>query len=112
MQKYESVVVFDGSLPEEAIAKEQLKLEELIKENGTLEKIDIWGKKELAYSIDKKKTGFYIFFQYEFAGDANELISASVRYNEKVLRSMTVVATDAPIIAKKVVEAAPEKDDE
>jgi len=112
MQKYESVVVFDGSLPAEAIAKEQLKLEELIKENGSLEKIDIWGKKELAYTIDKKKTGFYIFFQYEFSGDANELISGSVRYNEKVLRSMTVLHTGEPFIAKKTVDAAPEKDDE
>ncbi len=111
MQKYETVVIFDGALPEETIAKEQLKIEELIKENGTLDKIDVWGKKELAYSINKNKTGFYTFFQYDFTGDANELISGAVRYNEKVIRTMTVIHSDAPIVAKKVEEATSEKDD-
>lgn len=110
MQKYETVVVFDGALPEETIAKEQLKIEELIKENGSLEKTDVWGKKELAYEIDKNKSGFYTFFLYEYEGDANELISAAVRYNEKVIRTLTVVATDDPIVAKKVDEATAEKE--
>ncbi len=102
MSKYETVVVFDGALPEEAIAKEQLKIEELIKENGTLDTIDVWGKKNLAYTIGKKKTGFYIFFQYDFTGDANELISGALRYNDKVIRTMTVLHNDAQIVAKKV----------
>ena len=111
MQKYETVVIFDGALPEETIAKEQLKIEELIKANGNLEKTDVWGKKELAYEIDKNKSGFYTFFLYEFSGDANELISGAVRYNDKVIRTMTVVATDDQIVAKKVEEATSEKED-
>ena len=111
MQKYETVIIFDGALPEETIAKEQLKIEELIKENGNLVKTDVWGKKELAYEIDKHKTGFYSFFEFEYEGDANDFISSAVRYNEKVIRSMTVVASDDQIVAKKSDEATSEKEE-
>ncbi len=105
MSKYETVVVFDGSLPEETIAKEQQGVEELIKANGSLVNIDVWGKKPLAYEINKKKTGFYSLFTYEFAGDANELVAGAVRYNENVIRQMTILHSDA-VIVKKVEEEA------
>ena len=64
MTRYETVLVFDGSLPEETIAKEQQAAEELIKDKGALVSVDTWGKKELAYEISKKRTGFYSLITY------------------------------------------------
>ncbi|MGM0443241.1 MAG: 30S ribosomal protein S6 [Fibrobacterota bacterium] len=97
MNKYETVVVFDGSLPEETIAKEQQAIENAIKESCKLDSVDIWGKKTLAYPIREKKSGFYCLFTYEYDGDANAFISNKVRYNDTVLRSMTVLSEDGPI---------------
>lgn len=104
MKKYETVVVFDGSLPEETTAKEQQKVEELIKSNGLLVDIDIWGKKNLAYEIKKKKTGFYSLFLFEYAGDAATLMNDFFRFNENVLRHITLLREDAVIVAPKKQE--------
>jgi small subunit ribosomal protein S6 len=101
MNTYETVVVFDGALPEETIAKEQQAIEAAIKESCSLADVDIWGKKTLAYPINDKKSGFYCMYNYEYDKDANAFIHDMVRYNSNVLRVLTVLATDAPIIAKK-----------
>lgn len=104
MTKYETTVVFDGSLPEETIAKEQQKLEAFITEKCELDSVDVWGKKPLAYEIRKRKTGFYCMFTYTFAGDATSLINDEVRYNSHVLRNMTVIHDDVQFIIKKTEE--------
>lgn len=102
MKKYETVVVYDGSLAEDIIAQEQKKIEELLKKEGSVVSNDIWGKRDLAYPINGKKTGFYSFFIHEYAGNAVELVSDFFRYNDNVLRHLTVVHEDAPVSPKKV----------
>ncbi|ERP31498.1 30S ribosomal protein S6 [Chitinivibrio alkaliphilus] len=114
MKKYETVMVFDGALPEETIAKEQQGIEGLIKKECSLVTVDVWGKKTLAYPINDKKSGFYCLFVYEYDKDANALINDSVRYNDNVLRTMTVIADDSPVVAQKSESgavAAPTSDD-
>ena len=64
---YESVVVFDGSLPDETLTKEQEKIEKFLQKNAEFDKTNVWGKKNLAYEIKKKKTGYYCLFL--FTGD-------------------------------------------
>ena len=44
---YESMVVFDGTLPEDVLQKEQKQVEELIAKHAEFEKTDVWGKKQL-----------------------------------------------------------------
>jgi small subunit ribosomal protein S6 len=90
-RSYETCVVFDGSLPEEALAKEQAKIQALIKENGDFETIDVWGRRELAYNIGKKKVGFYCLFLYSGEGDLNAKIEKALKINETVLRYLVVV---------------------
>ncbi len=106
MKKYETVVVFDGSLPEETTAKEQQKFEEHIKANGSLENVDVWGKKDLAYQINGSKTGFYSLFLFSYTGDATQLVDDYFRYNDNVIRTMTVVFEDN-VIVKKATEETP-----
>ncbi len=109
MTKYETTLVFDGSLPEETIAKEQQAIEALVKEKGALISVDTWGKKELAYEINKKRTGFYSLLTYEYEGDANELIAGTFRYNENVIRHMTVVYSNDVIVKKVAVTVTEEE---
>jgi small subunit ribosomal protein S6 len=88
---YESMVVFDGTLPEETLQKEQKKIEDLINDFGDFEKIDIWGKKALAYPVRKKRTGFYCLYLYSGSGDFTPTLDKHVKHNDTILRHLTVV---------------------
>ena len=88
---YESMVVFDGTLPEDVLQKEQKSFEELLSQNADFEKTDIWGKKTLAYPVRKKRTGFYCLFLFSGNGDIVPAIDKHIKHNESILRHLTVV---------------------
>ena len=100
MAKYETVVVFDGVLSIDTIERERKKIEDLLSANGNLLKVDEWGKRVLAYKINKKTTtGFYLFFVYEYNGNAGKFIDDSFKFNEYVIRHLTVIHEDVSIFA-------------
>lgn len=88
---YEAMVVFDGSQPDETIQKEQKLFEELISQHAELEKTEVWGKKSLAYPINKKRSGYYCLFIYHGDGDLTPMFDKYVRLNDMVLRHLVVV---------------------
>ena len=88
---YESVIVFDGTLPDDVLQKEQQQIEEFLKSNATFEKTDVWGKRNLAYQIRKKKTGYYCMFLFEGEGEVVSALTRHIKLNEAVLRYLTVV---------------------
>ncbi|WP_010168619.1 30S ribosomal protein S6, partial [Candidatus Epulonipiscium viviparus] len=53
-------------------------------------KVDDWGKKKLAYEIDKKKEGFYYFIEFNAEPDAPAEIESRLRITEAVLRYLIV----------------------
>lgn len=91
---YETMVVFDGTQSDETLHKEQAQLEEFLKQNASFEKTDVWGKKTLAYTIRKKKLGYYCLFLYEGEGGVINTLERQLKLNELVLRYLTV-ARDA-----------------
>jgi small subunit ribosomal protein S6 len=95
--------VFDGTLPDEVVQKEQKLIEDIINQNATLERIDSWGKKQLAYNIKKKRTGVYIVFNYEGEGNVVLAIEKHVKLNESVLRHLTCVRNVKNDLARAAV---------
>lgn len=87
---YETVIVFDGTLPDDVLQKEQARIEEQLKQIAVFEKTDVWGKRSLAYTIKKKKLGFYCLFLYEGEGTVVAALEKPLKLNEKVLRYLTV----------------------
>ncbi len=85
------MVVFDGTLPDDVFQKEQKQIEDLLKQNAQFEKTDVWGKRVLAYTIKKKKTGVYCLFQFEGEGTAVVALDKHIKLNTNVLRHLTVV---------------------
>ena len=66
MKKYELAVVLKPELDEETKAAEMQKVQDLITRfGGTIEKIDDWGKKRLAYEIQKVNEGFFSFVTFD-----------------------------------------------
>ena len=89
-RKYETIFITRPNLTEEDHTALVEKFKELIAKHGTVESVEDWGVKKLAYPIDKKSTGFYQLI--EFAGDA-ELINTletQFRRDERVIRFLTV----------------------
>jgi small subunit ribosomal protein S6 len=83
--------VIDGALPDDAIEREQGQLEEFFKANAEFEKADVWGKRALAYTISKKKTGHYVIFYYRAEGGVPAAFEKHIKLNENILRHLTVV---------------------
>ena len=86
MNKYELAVVFKP-LDEETFKAEFEKVKELItKFGGTIEKIDAWGKRKLAYEINKISDGIYQIVTITAGSDLPAELEARLRINESVLR--------------------------
>ena len=90
MAKYETMMVTTANLDEEASNALINKFKNLIAANGTIDSVDDWGKKRLAYEIQKMHEGFYYFIQFEADATAPAEIESHMRIMDNVLRYLVV----------------------
>ena len=88
--KYEAVLIFSVKDGEEAVAALVEKFKALIEANGTVEGVDEWGKRRLAYLIDDEAEGYYAIYTFEAAPDFPAELERVAKITEGVLRAMTV----------------------
>ena len=62
---------------------------------GTVTDVDEWGKKKLAYEIQKMNEGFYYFIQFDAEPDVPAEVEADVRIMDNVLRFLCVKKDEA-----------------
>jgi len=91
MHKYEIAVIFDPILDEDALKAEFDKVVALIERfKGTVEKVDEWGKRRLAYEINKKNEGYYYFITVDAEAEAPREIEDRLRIMENILRYLII----------------------
>ena len=91
MNKYELAVVVSAKIEDLEIAAVVDKCKALIERfGGTITNVDDWGKKRLAYEIQKMKEGFYYFIQFEAESSAPAEIESRIRIMDNVLRYLVV----------------------
>ena len=91
MSKYELAVVVSARIEDEERAATVDKCKALIERfGGTITNIDEWGKKRLAYEIQKMKEGFYYFIAFESETSAPAEIESRIRIMDNVLRYLIV----------------------
>jgi small subunit ribosomal protein S6 len=91
MNKYELAVVISAAMDEEAVKAELESIKEMVtKLGGTIEKVDEWGKRRLAYEINKTNEGFYTFIAFDSESDTPNEIEKRMRIRENVLRYLVV----------------------
>ena len=90
LNSYETIFIIDATLDEETVTALKDKFTTLIEQNGELESVDEWGKRRLAYEIQKMKEGFYYFIQFEADATAPAEIERHVRIMENVIRYLCV----------------------
>ena len=90
MSKYEAVVVISVKNGDEATQSLVAKFKALVEANGTLESVDEWGKRKLAYEIDDEAEGYYVLFNFESEPAFPAEFERIANITDGVLRSLVV----------------------
>ena len=87
---YEVVLIFSVSQGEEATNALVEKFKNLIAENATVENVDEWGKRKLAYLIDDEAEGYYSLINFTAATDFPAELDRVFKITDGVLRTMII----------------------
>lgn len=90
MNKYESVIIINPNLEEDAIKSVIKKFEDLINTDGKVETIDEIGKKRLAYEIKKNNEGYYIVYNFEAKPELIEELERNYRISDEVIKFIVI----------------------
>lgn len=88
--KYEAMIVFTVANGEEATQDLLQKFKTLVEENGTLESVDEWGKRRLAYPINDEPDGYYVLINFTSGPDFPQEFERIVKITDGVLRSLVI----------------------
>ena len=91
MAKYETMLVVSTASEEEATLALVAKFKALIEANGTIESMEEWGKRKLAYPINDETEGYYVVTTFESAPEFPAELDRVYRITDGVLRSIIVV---------------------
>ena len=92
MSKYESVAVFSVKEGEEKAKALVEKFKALIEANGTMEAVDEWGLRKLAYPINYEPDGYYVLYTFEAGVDFPAELDRVYNITDGVLRSLIVAS--------------------
>ena len=88
MREYELMVILDPSIDERTVAPQMQKyLEQVTANGGSVEKVDIWGKRRLAYDILKRSEGIYVVINMTTTPEIALEINRLMTLNESILRT-------------------------
>jgi small subunit ribosomal protein S6 len=91
MNKYELAVVVSAKLEDDDRAATIEKVKEYITRfGGTVTEVDEWGKRRLAYEIQKMREGFYYFVRFEAEPTCPAEIESRIRIMDNVIRYLCV----------------------
>ena len=88
LRHYEVMVILDPTLDERTVAPSIDTFLNVVKaDGGTIEKVDIWGRRRLAYEIDKHAEGIYAVIDVQAKPAAVQELDRQLNLNESVLRT-------------------------
>jgi small subunit ribosomal protein S6 len=91
MRQYEMMIILDPSLEERTV---QPSLDQFLtvvtSAGGTVDKIDVWGRRRLAYEIDKKAEGIYTVIELNAEPDTVKELDRQLNLNEAVMRTKII----------------------
>lgn len=94
MRPYEIVFIVHPDLDENALNETVERVKGWIAaEGGEVTKVDLWGKRELAYPIRKRREGYYVLLESTMPGEAVARVERNLRIHEPIMRYL-IVRTD------------------
>ncbi len=90
LNSYETIFIIDAGLEEEKRTALIEKFTNLIAANGSVESVDEWGKRRLAYEIDDKNEGYYVLVNFKSNSDFPKELDRNYRITDNVLRTIII----------------------
>ena len=88
MRDYEMMIIIDPTVDERNLGIFVDKLLQVVPaEGGSVEKVDIWGKRRLAYDIDKRSEGIYVVVDMKATPETAKELDRQLGLNEVILRT-------------------------
>lgn len=95
MRQYEMMVILDPEVEERTVAPSLDKyLSVITTEGGSVDKVDIWGRRRLAFEIQKKTEGIYAVVDFTATSATAKELDRQLGLNEVVLRTKTLRTGD------------------
>lgn len=90
-ENYEAMIVYSLKQGEDQVKSLVEKFKALIEANGTLDNIDDWGKRKLAYDINYESEGYYVIYTFTSKPDFPAELDRVLKITDGVMRSMITV---------------------
>ena len=88
LRQYEIMIILDPEIEERTVAPSLDKYLTVVKtEGGTVDKVDVWGRRRLAYDIQKKSEGIYAVVDFTASPATAKELDRQLGLNEVVLRT-------------------------
>ena len=83
----------------------------ITKGGGTVHRLEDWGRRQLAYHINKIHKAHYVLMNVEASNEAMEELTTTFRYNDAVIRNL-VIRRDVPVLEESLIMKAEREDNE
>lgn len=91
MNKYEVVYIIDPAVEEEARKELIAKFNSLITDNGgSVDKVEEWGKRRLAYAIDYKTEGYYVLVNFQAESELPKELERNLQISDSIIRYQVI----------------------
>ena len=94
IQQYETTMILNTKISEDGINALVEKFKNLISENGTIDNVDVWGKRRLAYEIEDEQEGYYVMITFTSKPEFPAELDRIYNITDGVLRSLTVAVEE------------------
>jgi small subunit ribosomal protein S6 len=104
---YESTFIINASLDDAQVDAVIGRVQDVIAKNGgNVTALNKWGRKRLAYPINKKTNGFYVNLEFDAPGPLLAALERSYQLDEMVLRYLTIVLDKKAVATREKAAAA------
>lgn len=101
MRPYELMVIIDPEVDERTVEPSLQKfLNVITNDGGTIEKVDIWGRRRLAYDIQKKSEGIYAVVNFTASPATAQELDRQLGLNETILRTKITRPEEQKVVAE------------
>jgi len=101
MRPYELMVIIDPEVEERTVEPSLQKfLNVITTDGGTIEKVDIWGRRRLAYDINKKSEGIYAVVNFTAKPETAKELDRQLGLNETIMRTKIIRPEDQKVVAE------------
>lgn len=108
MRLYEAVYIFDSALDETSVGQKLETFHSLVTgKDGEVSAVDHWGVRQLAYPIDKKKTGYYVVAQFHADPVSLPEFERALKLDEELLRYLIVLNEGEPTSGMSILADNP-----